>query len=201
MVKKKTRKPSEKLLRTAKGIVKYHFVIPKKEVFLEAEACREFVEYYQKNLPSTDKQLYNSEKLEERTGLAPPLKIIGNNYLMHHWNSMVEEIAYFIENPAFGYPEAFDSRIPSERMLKFAQALAREFSVEIPSRVLREKNCCSAFLDHYQRIRQPTEKLLQSARTYAARAGIDVTSKVLATRLATMSWVCIMKRLCEFEGI
>ena len=195
-----SRKPSEKDIWKVKMIMKHTGVEPEKEVFENAETCKAFIKNHRKTYPPTDEEISNVQELQKETGLAVPDGFLRSGYLTFRLTCLLESIAYTINNPVFEYDGEFDTVGPTDAMVSFAKVLASECAVTVPSRVLHEKASCHEFIQHCKRHRPASKKLIDSAKAYTARAGIEVPEEVLVKAVTANQWKGMMEDLCEFEG-
>lgn len=199
MAKVKKRLPTERQLRTAKGISKHNNVRLEKWICKDAEACQKYIDFYQRTLPATEEQIIKASIFQTKTGLAPPSEISDNKYFMFNWNQSMASVAFVVENPVLIFGQDYDERTPTAAMQKYASDLAREHGLELPGRVIQERICCNAFIDHYKNHLPPNEKLIESALRYSVVVGIKTPSLILKLKDSTIGWVGILKRLNDFR--
>lgn len=199
MSKEKKQAPTTKQLRTAKGIAKHGGVPLEPWVCKDAKACKQYVDFYQWSLPTTEEQLQRLSIFKVKTGLVPLADIRDSDYLAFLWNSAMGNIVFNIENPSFNFDGDYDEQKPTSAMLQHAELLANEKAIEVPERAVQEKNFCSTFINYSLATRRPTESMIQAADRHSALLGIETPYLIFESRDAMKWWLRILKRLHDFQ--
>lgn len=194
------RTPTPKQVRTAKGIAKHEEdAILSPDVLEDAEACQQFIDYYQRWVKLTPEQVQQASEFERSTGLVPPEEVKCSKNLLFHWNLAMESVSFVAENLHCIFGEDEDENLPTVAMTKFAESLANEHGIEMPDRVVGEKESCHSFIRYCLAHRPPSEELADTARLKSETLGIETPELILRSKDATIRWVSILKRLEYFQ--
>ncbi|NWN90915.1 hypothetical protein HLV39_05340 [Marinobacter adhaerens] len=199
MTSAKKRAPTVKQLRVAKGIAKHQKVPLPEWVLKDRKACKQFIDFCQRNLPPTRDQLQRLSDLGEVTGFIPPDDVVERQYLTFMWILAVEHVVLVTEYPSFVWEEGPDDRAPTDAMISYAKLLANEQGLALPERVQKEKAACHAFIRHCLSLQPPTEKMVEAVDSYLEDLGVIIPEALLMTKISTKLLLKILSRLKDFQ--